>query len=258
MLQRKRAKICQNRALNGGAKLGEVLKYKSGVKEEKMIYSFTAESINSGNKVFLNIPFNIWEKCGQKDNIPVRVTLQEKSFECKLIPKGGGNYVIPVAKSFLAEAGKIDGTEVKFEIIEGLSRITEKSPYSKDNPIRKINNVELILQPKAGVCEQACIAMLAGISVEEVIKVMSSGAWQASLSKLTETLDYYGIRHADKFIYTKGKTVILPRCCVLQVRLNGGGHLIVYFDGRFYEPLGEVLDSYDYERIINYLEIFTN
>ena len=57
--------------------------------------------------------------------------------------------------------------------------------------------MELIMQPTASTCGQACIAMIAGKSVEEVIKDMKTDG-PTSIGQLIEILDKYGISHAEK------------------------------------------------------------
>ena len=67
-----------------------------------MIYRFSGKIFTEGSRAFINIPFNIWEETGLKGNIPCRITIGDVSFECKLLPKGSGNYVIPMTKKKLA------------------------------------------------------------------------------------------------------------------------------------------------------------
>ena len=57
--------------------------------------------------------------------------------------------------------------------------------------------MELIMQPTFSTCGQACIAMIAGKRVEEVIKDMKTDV-PASIGQLIEILDFYGIGHAEK------------------------------------------------------------
>lgn len=57
--------------------------------------------------------------------------------------------------------------------------------------------MELIMQPTCFTCGQACIAMIAGKSVDEVIKDMKTDG-ATSIGQLIEILDFYGIRHAEK------------------------------------------------------------
>lgn len=38
-----------------------------------MLYLFKAALLKEGNRVYLSIPFNVWETCGQKGLVPVEV-----------------------------------------------------------------------------------------------------------------------------------------------------------------------------------------
>lgn len=67
-----------------------------------MIYRFRADIYTEGCRVFIKIPFNVWEETGIKGNIPCKVSIRDISFECKLIPKGNGNYFIPITKKTLS------------------------------------------------------------------------------------------------------------------------------------------------------------
>jgi hypothetical protein len=210
--------------------------------------------LKESNRVFIKIPFNVWEKCGQKGLIPVEVEVLGINFECKLVPKGNGIYYIPVIKEIYKNIAFDEEIDTKFKIISGLSRINSYSPYSKENPIRKIDGITYLRQPHNGCCGQACLAMLAGISVDEVIKIMKSTKWQVSLSKVIETLDYFGFTH-KKPIYTKGRKVELPKCCIVNVRGESKSHLLIYYDAKYYDPTHGVLQEYACENIISYIEI---
>lgn len=50
-----------------------------------------------------------------------------------------------------------------------------------------------------------CVAMIAGTTLDEMCDIMKCREWQANMSKMIATLEYLGIRHADKIIYTLGK-----------------------------------------------------
>lgn len=52
--------------------------------------------------------------------------------------------------------------------------------------------MELIMQPTYFTCGQACIAMIAGKSVDEVIKDMKTDK-ATSIGQLIEILDFYGL-----------------------------------------------------------------
>ncbi|MBQ8176580.1 MAG: hypothetical protein IJ035_06040, partial [Oscillospiraceae bacterium] len=57
--------------------------------------------------------------------------------------------------------------------------------------------MKLIMQPTPETCGQACIAIIAGKTVEEVIKDMKTSG-QTSIGQLIEALDFYGIKHAER------------------------------------------------------------
>ena len=57
--------------------------------------------------------------------------------------------------------------------------------------------MKLVLQPTSETCGQACIAMITGKEIAEVIKDMKTSGY-TSIGQLIEILDFYGIKHADK------------------------------------------------------------
>ncbi|MGN0663472.1 MAG: DUF1905 domain-containing protein, partial [Negativibacillus sp.] len=160
-----------------------------------MIYRFRAFIYTEGSRAFIKIPFNVWEETGIKGNIPCRVSILGFSFECRLIPKGNGKYLIPITKKMLSALEVEEEYEIEMEPIETLSRINHDSPYSKEHPIRKIDCIETI-PIQAGFCGHCCVAMLAGVPLSDVVALMGKG--HASWSKILEALDYYGISYASK------------------------------------------------------------
>ena len=223
-----------------------------------MKYSFIGRIFRDGNRNYIKIPFNVWETCGQKGMIPVKADIESVAFECKLVPKGMGSYYIPVFKAISDKLDKTEELKVSFEIIEELSRINCKSPYTKENPVRKIDGINLVLQPEAGLCGQACLAMLSGMDINEIIKIMKCGKWQVSFSKVIETLNYFGIEHSEKMTYMRKKDIELSKCCILNIKdekSSKGTHMAVYFDKKFYDPVYGISEKYNKDKIISYLEI---
>lgn len=133
-----------------------------------MIYKFRAGIITERGRAFIEIPFNVWEETGLKGNIPCKVTILDLSFECKLIPKGNGIYFIPVTKKALSALERKEEYEIGMQPIDALSRINHDSPYSKERPIRKIDGIREI-PVQAGFCGHACVAMLAGVPLADVV-----------------------------------------------------------------------------------------
>lgn len=192
-----------------------------------MNHQFKTVCLKDGNRFFLPVPFDVWMVTGKKGNIPARVLIDANSFECKLIPKGQGKYYIPIAKEHIQQMNEQEEVLVTLEFIEALTRINQNSPYDKDHPIRTIDGIRYLKEPKPGLCIQTCLAMLAGISVEESIAIMKTR--QASISILLETLAYLGIAHGDQFCYRLEQ---FPKCCLINCK----GHFIVQYDGLFYDP----------------------
>lgn len=217
-------------------------------------YTFKSVYYKEGTRVFIKIPFNVWETCAKRGNIPVKVEIDDIPFECKLIPKGNGEYVIPVNKDVQKKLDSRSEHNVQFTFMNQLTRINNNSPYSKDNPIRRIDSISYIKQSDFGFCGQTCLAMLAGISVDEVIKIMKSKKWQASISKVIECIDYFGFCQEEP-VYTHGENTEFPKCCIINARGCGKSHLLVYFDGIFYDPTSGVTSDYKYDNIISYITI---
>jgi hypothetical protein len=71
---------------------------------------------------------------------------------------------------------------------------------------------EWMKQPTFQTCGQTGIAMIAGKSVDEVIRDMKTSG-PTSLGRLIEILDKYGIRHAEKNVRLSKK--ILSRILIL-------------------------------------------
>lgn len=209
-----------------------------------MTYRFDAMLFTEGMRTFIEIPFNVHEETGLKGNIPCRVSICERSFECKLIPKGSGKYFIPISKSVLSTLTLEKQYEIKMEPIEGLSRINHNSPYSRENPIRKIDSIEII-PGQDGFCGHRCIAMLAGVSLSDAIALMGKG--QASWSKILEAMDYYGIGYASKAVYTKGDLYQLPPCCIV----NNDNRFILWYKDSFCG-----VSDVDSKKTISYIEVF--
>ena len=211
-----------------------------------MQYQFSGALHKEGNRTFIAIPFNVWEKTGRKGNIPCRVCIQDQRVECRLIPKGNGIYWIPVAKKLLTAVGTQAEYEIVLELIEGLSRINHNSPYTKENPIRQITGIDPIPAAR-GYCGHSCVAMLAGVPLGNVITLM--GKEKASWSKILEALDYYGISYAPKMVYPKGKADALPKCCILY----NDGSFLLWFDGAYYGA-----ENVTASKTVSYREIFVS
>ena len=118
-----------------------------------------------------------------------------------------------------------------------------------------MKKISYIKQPTEYLCGQACVAMLAGVTVEEVVSVMKNDKGTGK-KDIERALDYYGIRQA-KTMTKADNTTALPRVCILKVLLPGYSHWILYCNGTYYDPeFGVTEELYQKARIQSYLEIF--
>lgn len=118
-----------------------------------------------------------------------------------------------------------------------------------------MKKIDYIKQPTEYLCGQACVAMLAGVTVEEVVSVMQNdkGTGKKDIEK---ALNYYGIEQA-KTMTKADNFSVLPKACILKVLLPKYSHWILYYDGKYYDPeFGLMEELYHKARIQSYLEIF--
>lgn len=218
-----------------------------------MVYRFQAVMQRKGEEGMIEIPFNVWEICRKEGEIPVKVKVDNSIFVCNLVPRKNGFYNIPVNSEIAQQFEENKEYDVTFRMMNRSAG--DNSPYSTTNPIRKIDSIDLVKQHRDGLCGQSCIAMLAGITLEEAINVMHCSEWQATMGKMIETLNYFGIAHSEEIIYTTGRTVELPRCCVILERMGRYSHYLIHFEGKFYDSTLGILPEYDMSKMLGYFEI---
>ena len=220
-----------------------------------MRYFFTGKIDKKENGFVIQLPFNVWEVCKLRDEIKADMVLDNEIIACKLLPKEKGNYEIHIEDK---DAIKVDLTkphQMLLHISGSIIEVSPDSPYSFDTPIRKIDSVQVIIQPEDGLCGQTCVAMLAGVTIADVIRVMDCREWQATMGMVISALNYYGIDHKDVITYTEGRDCVLPKCCILMERMGRYCHYLVYFDGKYYDSNLGVLEEYDKSKLLGYLEI---
>ena len=117
--------------------------------------------------------------------------------------------------------------------------------------------MELIKQPTSTTCGQACIAMIAGKSVEQVMKDMKTDS-PTSIGQLMEILDFYGIRHAERNKRISKKNPVPYEYSILTVHTNAGyTHWTLLYDGKYYDPeFGLIKGEYTFGKITSFLEIY--
>ncbi len=220
-----------------------------------MKYEFEGTVEFRENENTIAVPFNVWEVCEKVGDAPVRVCFDDVCFICDLVPKGQGYYDIPINQETLSKVELGKRYTISIEIVGNVTALSGNSPYSTENPIRKIDGIDLVTQPWDGLCGQSCIAMIAGTTLDEACDIMKCREWQANMSKMIATLEYLGIRHADKIVYTLGKTVELPKCCIIMEKMGRYSHYLVGYDGQYYDPNLGVLKEFDHEKMVGYLEV---
>ncbi len=220
-----------------------------------MRYFFTGKIDKKENGFVIQLPFNVWEVCKLRDEIKADMVLDNEIIACKLLPKEKGNYEIHIEDKDVIKVDLTKTHQMLLHISGSIIEVSPDSPYSFDNPIRKIDSMQVIIQPEDGLCGQTCVAMLAGVTIADVIRVMDCREWQATMGMVISALNYYGIDHKDVITYTEGRDCVLPKCCILMERMGRYCHYLVYFDGKYYDSNLGVLEEYDKSKLLGYLEI---
>lgn len=223
-----------------------------------MRYFFNGKIERLENIYSIRIPFNVWEVCKKRDVIEAEIVLDNKLITCELLPEKKGNYKIHLSDEEVAHIDILREHKILLHISGSLIEVGKNSPYSFERPIRTIDRMEVIIQPVDGLCGQTCVAMLAGVTIAEVISVMDCREWQATMGMMISALNYYGIDHSDIVIYTEGREAVLPKCCIMMEKMGLFCHYLVHFNGQFYDPNLEVFTEYDLSKLQGYLEVKCN
>ena len=117
--------------------------------------------------------------------------------------------------------------------------------------------MELIKQPTFETCGQACIAMITGKDINDVIKDMKTNG-PTSIGQLIEILDKYEIPHAEKNTRISKKNPEPYRYSILTVHANGGyTHWVLFYNGKYYDPeFGLIEGEYTHGKITSFLGIY--
>ena len=172
-----------------------------------------------------------------------------------LLPETKGNYKIHLSDEDVSHTNIDQVHKILLHITGSLIQMNQNSPYSFDNPIRKIDGIEIIIQPEDGLCGQTCVAMLAGVTIAEVISVMDCREWQGTMGRVISALNYYGIDHSDIIVYTEGKEATLPKCCIMMEKMGLYCHYLVHYNGKFYDSNLGIIQEYDMSKLLGYMEV---
>ena len=226
-----------------------------------MMHSFTITmpDYNENSRVFVELPFNVWELFNKKGAIRVKGTINGIPYECALIPRGNGIYLLPLAKKIIqkSKAAIGDVLNVTMELAHNNENQYKEQKADEVKGYRRIESINYIQQPNSKACGQACVAMLAGVSVEEVVKAMHTNG-STSIGQIIEALDHYGIKHSDSNKRISKKNPDFSEVCILTVHMPQYSHWVLYFKGKFYDPEFGVLQQYHPDgKITSYLEIYS-
>lgn len=220
-----------------------------------MKYFFKGQIEKDGDLYVVRLPFNVWEVCKMREHIKAELMLDNRYIDCELIPEEKGNYQIHLTEDDVKNVDTSKAHMLLLHIGGSLIKMNQHSPYSVENPIRKIDNIDIIIQPIDGTCGQTVVAMLAGVTIAEVCTAIGCREWQATMGHVISALNYYGIDHSDIIVYTEGEEATLPKCAVLMEKMGRFCHYLLYFNGKFYDPNDGILENYDMSKLQGYLEI---
>lgn len=220
-----------------------------------MRYFFKAKIEKEDKMNYIKLPFNIWEVCRPMEHIMGELIFDNKMIKCELLPEEKGDCKIVLTDEDIADIDVTKTHNILLHVGSTLIKVGQNSPYSIDKPIRKIDNVDIIIQPTDGTCGQTVVAMLAGVTIAEVCTEIGCREWQATMGRVISALNYYGIDHKDVIVYTEGEEVTLPECAVLMEKMGRYCHYLLYFKGKYYDPNLGVSDTYDIKKLQGYLEI---
>lgn len=220
-----------------------------------MRYFFDGKIEKQNDVYCIRIPFNVWEVCKLRDIIKAELVLDNRIIDCELLPEEKGNYKIHLSDEDVSHTNVDQVHKILLHITGSLIQMNQNSPYSFDNPIRKIDGIDIIIQPEDGLCGQTCVAMLAGVTIAEVISVMDCREWQGTMGRVISALNYYGIDHSDIIVYTEGKEATLPKCCIMMEKMGLYCHYLVHYDGLFYDSNLGIIQEYDMSKLLGYMEV---
>lgn len=119
--------------------------------------------------------------------------------------------------------------------------------------------MELVRQPKnSSLCGQACVATIAGVSLEKSIKVFGGTKGGTRTRQVVEALRKLGIACGDKLTRINKDTEKSPTCIVKQhfddTKIT---HWVVYYYGYYLDPdIGIYKEYIDGMRETSYLPIY--
>ena len=151
---------------------------------------------------------------------------------------------LKISGSLLVDSGYIEEKYVEMTI----DTVKEMGPYIVIGPGLALAHS----RPDASVLKTG----ISLITLDEAINVMHCNEWQATIAKIIDTLNYFGLEHSEEIFYTCGEPdVTLPKCAIILEKMGRFSHYLVAFDGKYYDSNLGVLEEYDMTKLLGYLEV---
>ncbi len=99
-----------------------------------------------------------------------------------------------------------------------------------------------IKEPTPLQCGQAVLAMLADVSADNIVNLLSNQK-ETTLKEMFFTLDYYSIKYIKERKAVSSKEE-LPKIAILSLETPRCWHWSLYFDGVFYDPEHGILNDF--------------
>lgn len=116
-----------------------------------------------------------------------------------------------------------------------------------------VSTIKYIKEPTPLQCGQAVLAMLSGLSVEEIIKTVGTER-ETDLKMMLSALDTLGITYNNSRIAVTAREE-LPSICILSLETPRCWHWSLYFKGVFYDPEHGVMNDFPVSARRYYWEI---
>lgn len=114
-------------------------------------------------------------------------------------------------------------------------------------------NIKHIYEPNPLACGQAVLAMLAGVSAEEIIALVKTDR-ETKLRDMLFCLEHFGIKYSAQRVSVQNKEQ-LPPICILSLETPKCWHWSLYAGGIFYDPEYGVLEDFPPSKRRYYFEI---
>jgi hypothetical protein len=106
--------------------------------------------------------------------------------------------------------------------------------------------MKLIRQPEhSNLCGQACVATIAGVSIEESIKAFGGTTGRTRTKQVIEAFSKLGVKCGDRLIRLSGR-IKKSNFCIVKLHFQNYKHThwTVYYNSLFYDPDIGILQDY--------------